>query len=182
MIALGLSMDAFAVSLGKGICMNKLNLRNPVVIALFFGGFQAAMPFLGWLLGRQFESYITAVDHWVAFGLLAFIGGKMIFEVLKRDRCPEKCRAILDLKELLLLAVATSIDALAVGVTFSFLHVAILPAISLIGIITFFLSLIGVCIGFRFGIRLKSKAELMGGVVLILIGTKILLEHLGVFS
>ena len=181
LIALGLSMDAFAVSLGKGICMNKLNLRNAVIIALFFGGFQAVMPFLGWLLGKQFESYITAVDHWVAFSLLAFIGGKMIFEVFKKERCPEKCGNTLDLKELLLLSVATSIDALAVGITFSFLHVAILPAVSLIGIITLLLSFAGVCVGCKFGIKLKSKAEFAGGAVLILIGTKILLEHLGVF-
>ncbi len=182
LIALSLSMDAFAVSLGKGMSMDKLNLRNPLVIALFFGGFQAAMPLLGWLLGKQFESYITAVDHWVAFGLLAFIGGKMIFEVLKKDRCPEECGDTLDLKELFMLAVATSIDALAVGITFSFLHVAIIPAVSLIGVVTFALSFSGVCIGCRFGTKLKSKAELAGGVVLILIGTKILLEHLGLFA
>lgn len=182
LIALGLSMDAFAVSLCKGLSMGKLRFRNAVVIALFFGGFQAAMPLLGWLLGKQFESYITSVDHWIAFGLLSFIGGKMIYEVLKKDRCPVVSGDILRIKELFLLAVATSIDALAVGITFSFLHVLIIPAVSLIGAITFVTSLVGVCIGHNYGSKLKSKAELAGGVVLIIIGLKILLEHLGVLA
>ena len=182
LIALGLSMDAFAVSLCKGLGMSKLRLRNATVIALFFGGFQAAMPLLGWLLGKQFESYITSVDHWIAFGLLSLIGGKMIYEVLKKDRCPVVSGDILRIKELFLLAVATSIDALAVGITFAFLHVSIIPSVSLIGAITFVTSLAGVCIGHKFGSKLKSKAELAGGVVLILIGIKILLEHLGVLA
>ncbi len=182
LIALGLSMDAFAVSLCKGLNMSRLNLRNAAIVALFFGGFQAAMPLLGWLLGTQFESYITSVDHWIAFGLLSFIGGKMIYEVFKKDRCPTAGGDILKIKALLLLAVATSIDALAVGITFAFLHVSIIPAVSLIGAITFVTSLAGVCIGYKFGARLKSKAELAGGVVLILIGIKILLEHLDVLA
>ena len=182
MVALGLSMDAFAVSLGKGMCMNKLNLRNPLVIALFFGSFQALMPLLGWLLGKQFERYITAVDHWIAFGLLAFIGGKMMFDALKANRSQDACENTLYLRELSILAVATSIDALAVGVTFSFLHISIVPAVLLIGAIAFILSFAGVCIGCKFGAKLQDKAELAGGVVLILIGTRILLEHLGILG
>lgn len=180
LIAVGLSMDAFAVSLCKGLSMGRLNLRNAGVIALFFGGFQALMPLLGWLLGKQFESYITSIDHWIAFILLAFIGGKMVYEVLKGDSCYAEGGYVLNIRELLVLAVATSIDALAVGITFAFLRVSILPAVLLIGGITFVLSLAGVCIGHKFGAKLKSKAELAGGVVLILIGVKILLDHLGI--
>ncbi len=180
LIALGLSMDAFAVALCRGFSMTKLNLRNTAVIALFFGGFQAVMPLVGWLLGKQFEGYITSVDHWFAFGLLCFIGGKMLYDVLKKDACPNENGDSLNIKELLLLAVATSIDALAVGITFAFLQVSILPAVSLIGAVTCVLAFAGVCIGHEFGSRLKSKAELAGGIVLILIGLKILLEHLGI--
>ena len=180
LIALGLSMDAFAVALCKGFGMTKLRLRNTAVIALFFGGFQAVMPLLGWLLGKQFQRYITKIDHWIAFGLLCFVGGKMLYEVLKKDACPKENGDSLNIKELLVLAVATSIDALAVGITFAFLQVSIIPAVSLIGAITFVLSAAGVCIGHEFGSRLKSKAELAGGIVLILIGVKILLEHLGI--
>ncbi len=161
LIALGLSMDAFTVSLGKGTCMNRFNLQGTLVIALFFGSFQALMPLLGWLLGKQFERYITAVDHWIAFGLLAFIGGKMIFDDLQTNRSAEACGTVLRLRELLIMAVATSIDALAAGVTFSFLRVSIIPAVSLIGMITFILSFTGVCIGCKFGARLKNKAELV---------------------
>ena len=179
LIGLGLSMDAFAVSLCKGMSMDKLNTRHAAIIALFFGGFQAVMPFLGWLLGKQFESYITRVDHWVAFVLLALIGGKMIYEVFHKDRCPAKEANKLDIKELFVLAVATSIDALAVGISFAFLRVSIAPAVSLIGIITFAVTFAGVFIGHKTGTKLKSKAELVGGIVLILIGMKILLEHLG---
>jgi putative Mn2+ efflux pump MntP len=127
LIAVGLSMDAFAVSLCKGLYMKKLNLRSAGIIALFFGGFQAAMPLLGWLLGRQFERYITSVDHWITFGLLAFIGGKMIYEVFQEDCGDEEEKSSLKIRELLMLAVATSIDALAVGISFAFLKVEILP-------------------------------------------------------
>jgi putative Mn2+ efflux pump MntP len=181
MIAVGLSMDAFAVALCKGLCMKKLNYRHALIIAVFFGGFQAGMPLLGWLLGRQFEKYITSFDHWIAFVLLAFIGGKMIMEAFKDDgeEC-SICNLQLDIKELVVLALATSIDALAVGVTFAFLRVSIVPSITFIGITTFILSGTGVAIGNRFGMKFKSKAEIAGGVVLILIGTKILLEHLSV--
>ena len=181
LIAIGLSMDAFAVALCKGLCMKKLNLRQGTVIALFFGGFQMMMPLLGWVLGKQFENYITSVDHWIAFALLAFIGVKMIFEAIRdrdADVCPVDER--LNLWELFVLAVATSIDALAVGITFAFLQTPILPAVTEIGLITFALSFLGVLIGHRFGTRWKRKAEIAGGAVLVLIGLKILLEHLGV--
>jgi putative Mn2+ efflux pump MntP len=180
LIAVGLSMDAFAAALCKGMGMKNRTPHHSAVIALFFGGFQALMPLLGWLLGKQFEKYITTVDHWVAFGLLAFIGGKMIYEVFQKDTCPREGGGELNLKELLMLAIATSIDALAVGITFAFLQVKIIPAISLVGVTTFVISYLGVFIGYRCGAKLKSKAELVGGLVLILIGVKILLEHLQV--
>ena len=158
LIGVGLSMDAFAVAVCQGLCMPKLNLRYAAVIALFFGGFQALMPYAGWLLGAQFAGYIQHLDHCLAFFLLAFIGGK----------------------QLLLMAVATSIDALAVGVTFAFLNVDILPAVTVIGCTTFVISLAGVVIGTFFGARLQRWAEIAGGVILILLGGKILLEHLGI--
>ncbi|MDD3429396.1 MAG: manganese efflux pump MntP family protein [Oscillospiraceae bacterium] len=181
LIAIGLSMDAFAVSVCKGLGMQKLNLRHGVVIALFFGVFQGVMPFIGWALGRQFEQYITSVDHWIAFVLLLIIGGKMLWEALtdKDENAPAKDCSKLDLKELTLLAVATSIDALAVGITFAFLQVSILPSVSLIAVTTFLLSLVGVWMGNRFGSHYKHKAEIAGGAILVLIGAKILLEHLG---
>lgn len=180
LIGLGLSMDAFAVSICKGLNMEKVNKAHCVVIALFFGGFQALMPLIGWSLGRQFEQYITMIDHWIAFVLLAFIGGKMILDSRKEEiEEIRKEESRLDLKELFLLAIATSIDALAVGITFAFLNVDILPAIAIIGITTFVLSVMGVFIGNIFGSRYKNKAELAGGVILVLIGCKILLEHLG---
>ena len=184
LIGIGLSMDAFAVSICKGLGMKKVNKVHCGVIALFFGGFQALMPVIGWVLGRQFESYITSVDHWIAFLLLAVIGGKMILEARKEEEdvtvCPEDAR--LDLKELLLLAIATSIDALAVGVTFAFLNVEILPAVTIIGVTTFVLSAAGVFIGNVFGSRYQKGAELAGGIILVLIGVKILLEHLANMS
>lgn len=183
LIGVGLSMDAFAVSICKGLNMKKVNKVHCGVIALFFGGFQALMPFLGWVLGRQFESYITSVDHWIAFVLLGVIGGKMVNDARKEGE-GESCREEtgLNLKELFLLAVATSIDALAVGITFAFLKVDILPAIGIIGVITFALSAAGVFIGNIFGSRYKNKAELAGGIILILLGCKILLEHLEVLT
>lgn len=182
LIAVGLSMDAFAVALCKGLSMRKLSVKGGVVIALYFGVFQAVMPFFGWLLGRQFESYITAIDHWIAFILLVFIGGKMLYEAIFEKDEDEDAEFRLDHKELFVLAIATSIDALAVGITFAFLQVSILPSVSLIGVTTFVLSFLGVVIGNRFGIRFKKKAEILGGAVLCLIGLKILLEHLGIFG
>ena len=181
-ISVGLAMDAFAVSICKGLNMRRMNNRHAGIIALFFGGFQALMPFLGWILGKQFERYITSIDHWIAFILLAVIGVNMIHEALgEDDGDSDDSGDHLDLKELLMLAIATSIDALAVGITFAFLQVNILPAVSLIGIITLVISFAGVHIGHQFGSRYEKKAESAGGVILILIGLKILLEHLGVF-
>lgn len=183
LIGVSLSMDAFAVAVCHGLCMPKLNLRHGAVIALFFGGFQALMPFLGWILGSQFAQYIESIDHWVAFGLLAIIGGNMIREALSPEDEEETACAVtdkLDLKRLFMMAIATSIDALAVGVTFAFFSVPILSAISIIGVTTFCISLLGVVVGNFFGTRYKQRAELTGGIVLVLLGTKILLEHLGV--
>ncbi|MDD3214471.1 MAG: manganese efflux pump MntP family protein [Eubacteriales bacterium] len=183
LIAIGLSMDAFAVSLGKGLCMKKLRYGQAAVIALFFGGFQMMMPLLGWLLGKQFAGYITVIDHWIAFVLLGGIGGKMIWEAA-HDREDVACDVEdkLDIRELLLLSIATSIDALAAGVTFAFLQTAILPAVTEIGCITFALSFLGVVIGHRFGIYLKKKAEYAGGIALIFIGLEIMLSHLGILG
>ena len=174
-------MDAFAVSLCKGLRMRKINYGQAFLIALSFGFFQAAMPLLGWLLGMQFERYITAIDHWIAFLLLSIIGPKMLFASLTEDAsCPVETVTRLDLRELLLLSIATSIDALAVGITFAFLKTDICIAVSMIGMVTFLLCLAAVAIGNRFGNRLQSKAGILGGVVLILIGLKILLSHLGI--
>ena len=183
LIAVGLSMDAFAVALCKGLCMKKLNLRQGAMIALFFGGFQLLMPLVGWALGKQFERFITPVDHWIAFALLVYIGGKMIWEAV-RDKDEEACPVDgkLDYRELFVMAVATSIDALAVGITFAFLQTPIVTAVLTIGIITFGLSLAGVAIGHRFGTRFKHGAEICGGTVLTLIGLRILLSHLGVIA
>lgn len=184
MIGVGLSMDAFAASICKGLNMRRLNIKNMLIIGLFFGGFQALMPAVGWLLGKQFESYITSVDHWVAFALLVFIGGKMIYDVFtekNEDECGEKTNR-LDMKEVLTLAVATSIDALAVGISFAFLQVDILKAVSVIGVTTFVLSAIGVAVGNVFGSKYEKKATLAGGIILILIGLKILLEHTGMLG
>lgn len=185
LIAVGLSMDAFAVSVCKGLGMKRLDMGQALVIALFFGGFQALMPLAGWALGSGFQSYIEPVDHWIAFALLAFIGGKMLYDAFHEEDGDEPVAgeaARLDLKEILMLAIATSIDALAVGVRFAFLQVDIVPAISLIGVITFALSLVGVVVGHQFGARFEKPATIVGGLVLILIGLKIFLEHLGVFS
>ena len=182
LIGVGLSMDAFAVAVCQGLCMPKLNLRYAAVIALFFGGFQALMPYAGWLLGAQFAGYIQHLDHWLAFFLLAFIGGKMVWESLKGEAEETACAVsvTLDYKQLLLMAVATSIDALAVGVSFAFLKVDILPAVLMIGLTTFAFSVAGVKIGNQFGARYKSKAETVGGIILLLMGTSILWEHLRV--
>lgn len=174
-------MDAFAVAVCKGLKMFKLNIKQTALISLFFGGFQALMPLIGWLLGTGFEKYITNIDHWIAFVLLAFIGGKMIFEAIKCEDSADDSN-VFDIKELLLLALATSIDALAVGITFAFLKVNIIFAISIIGIITFLLSAMGVFLGHKFGAAYKNKAEFTGGIILVLIGVKILLEHLGVIA
>ncbi len=184
LIGVGLSMDAFAVAICKGLCMKRLDVRQALVIALFFGGFQAFMPLVGWALGTQFEQFITPVDHWIAFALLAFIGGKMLWDSFHEDDEGMACAADgkLDLRELTMLAVATSIDALAVGITFAFLRVDIVLSVGLIGATTFLLSLAGVAVGHRFGARYEKPATIVGGVVLVLIGVKILLEHLGIVA
>lgn len=175
-LALGLSMDAFAVSICKGLSVPKLQAKHCLTCGIYFGGFQALMPLLGWLLGIRFQSLITNIDHWIAFALLAVIGANMIKESFsKEEECPD---ASFGFKTMLTLAVATSIDALAVGVTFAFLDVAIVPAVLLIGATTFVCSAVGVKIGNVFGNRFESKAEFLGGLVLIAIGLKILIEHL----
>ena len=184
LIAVGLSMDAFAVSVCRGLGMRTLNLRTAVVLALFFGGFQALMPLIGWALGSQLMWLIEPVDHWVAFGLLAFIGGKMLWEAFHEDdegcACEDTSRV--DLREFLVLAIATSIDALAAGISFAALSVDIASTVALIGVVTFGLSLAGVVVGHFFGARYERPASVVGGVVLILIGLKVLLEHLGVLA
>lgn len=160
LIAIGLAMDAFAVSICKGLNMRKMNYRQAGIIALFFGGFQAIMPLIGWFLGKQFESYITSIDHWIAFLLLAFIGVNMIREALGDDEEDDETdgdKDRLDIRELFMLAVATSIDALAVGITFAFLKVNILPAVTIIGIITFVISFAGVGIGHQFGRKYEKS-------------------------
>lgn len=230
LIGVGLSMDAFAVAVCKGLAMKRVNYRHALVIALMFGGFQALMPLVGWALGTQFEQYITPVDHWIAFALLAFIGGKMLWEALHGEaetgdgaaaeeeagteavgtssggtvgagaeaagmsvvgatggsgaarQATGEAKERLDMRELVLMAIATSIDALAVGITFAFLQVDIVPAVALIGATTFVLSLGGVVLGNQFGARFEKPASVVGGVVLILIGLKILLEHLGIIA
>lgn len=177
----GLSMDAFAAAICQGLRMPRLNWWNAFVIALFFGGFQALMPALGWLLGSQFAAGIRNVDHWVAFVLLGVIGINMIREALGgEEEEAGAAQGALNLRQLLVLAVATSIDALAVGVTFAFLEVHILPAVTLIGCTTFCLSLLGVWVGNYFGARYKRRAELSGGLILLFLGIHILLEHLGI--
>ena len=178
-------MDAFAVSICKGLAMRRITLGKAAVVGLWFGGFQAGMPFLGYLLGVQFRDRITAIDHWIAFVLLGIIGVNMIREAVSEKEDEPGClqeEASLAVKDMFLLAVATSIDALAVGVTFAFLDVEILPAVSFIGVTTFLLSAVGVKVGNVFGTRYESRAELAGGVILILLGFKILLEHLGILG
>lgn len=178
-LAVGLSMDAFAVSVCKGLSLGKIKPKHMCIAGAWFGGFQALMPLIGYFLGSFFAEMIEKYDHWVAFVLIAIIGGNMIKESFGKD---EKVDSSMDVKSMLLLAIATSIDALAVGVTFAFLQVQIVPAVSFIGVITFIFSAVGVKIGSLFGTKYKSKAELFGGIVLVLIGIKILLEGIGVLG
>ena len=179
-IAVGLSMDAFAVSICKGLSLGKIKVRHMLLAGIWFGGFQAIMPAAGYFLGSFFADMITKYAHWVAFILLAIIGGNMIKESREDDDCCCDADAAMDVKTMFLLAVATSIDAAAVGVSFAFLKVDIVPAVLFIGCITFICSAIGVKIGSLFGTRYKSKAEFAGGLVLIIIGLKTLLEGLGI--
>lgn len=179
-IAVGLSMDAFAVSICKGLSVKKAELKHALCVGLYFGGFQALMPLLGYLLGTAFAAQISSIDHWVAFVLLCLIGGNMIRESMSDEE--EELNDSFSVKTMIPLAIATSIDALASGVTFAALQVNIIPAVAFIGVITFVLSAVGLKIGNVFGAKFKNKAELLGGVILVLMGLKILLEHLGVFG
>lgn len=184
LIAVGLSMDAFAVSICKGLGMKKVNMKVAAVLALFFGGFQGLMPLIGWALGSQFLWLIAPIDHWIAFGLLAVIGGKMLWEALHDEEGEDDGKPAdrIDLGEFFILAIATSIDALAVGISFAALSVDIVPSVLLIGIVTFAFSIGGVFVGNYFGSRYQKPATITGGVVLILIGLKVLLEHLGLLA
>ena len=180
LVAVGLSMDAFAVAVCKGLATGKVRLRHMLIPGVWFGAFQALMPLIGYFLGARFEKYIVSVDHWIAFVLLAGIGANMLREARKDEESEED--ASLAVKVMLPLALATSIDALAVGVTFGFLQVRIVPAVCFIGVVTFLLSAAGVKIGSIFGERWRKGAQIAGGVILILLGVKILLEHLGVIN
>lgn len=178
-LAVGLSMDAFAVSICKGLAMDKCPVQKAAICGIWFGGFQALMPLIGFLVGYQFKNYITSIDHWIAFGLLTIIGANMIKEAFSDES--DEADNSLGVKTMFLMAVATSIDALAVGVTFAFLpDTNIIAAISLIGVTTFVLSTIGAKLGNFFGAKYQKKAQLAGGIILILLGIKILLEHLNV--
>ena len=179
-IAVGLSMDAFAVSVCKGLSVRELKPRHALTVGAYFGGFQMLMPLIGFALGVRFQSLITSIDHWIAFVLLGLIGANMIRESREHDE--ENLGDSFSFGTMLPLAVATSIDALAVGITFAFLQVSILPAVTVIGCTTFVLSAVGIKIGHVFGTRYKSRAELVGGIVLIVLGCKILLEHLGILG
>ncbi|MDR1563933.1 MAG: manganese efflux pump MntP family protein [Oscillospiraceae bacterium] len=184
MLSVALAMDAFSVAVCKGLCSKKINYKNMLIIAGFFGAFQAIMPLIGWFLGNSLKTYIVAVDHWIVFGLLLALGAKMIWDALKGEdeaAAANSCEERLNLKELTVMAIATSIDALAVGITLAFLKVNMLLSVSVIGIVTFVISALGVLIGNKFGAKYQKPATVTGGAVLILIGVKILLEHLGVF-
>ena len=177
LIGVGLAMDAFAVSICKGLAMRRMNYKKASIIAAFFGVFQALMPALGYVLGTTFANKIAAIDHWIAFILLALIGANMIKEALSSD--DDECQDdSLRLGDLIMLSIATSIDALAVGITFAFFNVSLLLSVSMIGIITFIICVIGVKVGNVFGEKYKSKAELAGGLILIVMGAKILIDHL----
>ena len=175
-IAVGLAMDAFAVSVCKGLSIKEIDWKKSYIIATYFGGFQAIMPYFGFLLGISVEEYITRIDHWIAFVLLSFIGINMIKESFNENNI----NSSIDIKTMVLLSLATSIDAMAVGITFAFLNVNIYIAISIIGIVTFIISLLGILIGNKFGNKYERKAEIAGGIILISIGLKILIEHLGI--
>lgn len=183
LLGLGLSMDAFAVSICKGLCMKRVNIKQALIIATFFGGFQALMPLLGYLLANSFAVYIESIDHWIAFVLLAFIGGKMIFDVIRGgddDDC-DACKPF-SIKEIFVMAIATSIDAAAAGIALAMSGDNIWLNITFIGVVTFLMCIGGVFIGNKFGTKLKDKASILGGIILILLGLKILLEHLGILN
>ena len=177
-LAIGVSMDAFAVSIAKGLATQRLRSRHYASVAMWFGGFQALMPVLGYFIGARFASVVSSYDHWIAFGLLVLIGGKMLYDTLFGDDEAEEADADFRFKTMFVLAVATSIDALAVGVSLAFLQANIWWSITLIGLTTAAFSALGLRLGNIFGSHYKRSAEITGGVVLILIGTKILLEHI----
>jgi putative Mn2+ efflux pump MntP len=191
LLAAGLSMDAFAVAVCLGLTMAKVSVKKALIVGLYFGAFQAGMPVIGYILGKQFSNQVTNFSHWVVFALLAFLGAKMIWDSLKKEKCDGKeCKsrkctkcinirheASLNFSKMIPLALATSVDAMAVGVSFAFLQVSIVPAISLIGVVTLVVSTVGVKIGNAFGAKFKSKAELAGGIILILMGVWVLVEH-----
>ena len=181
LLGISLSMDAFAVSVCKGLSMKEINWKKAIIIGSYFGIFQALMPVIGYILWSTFESLVTNIDHWIAFVLLVLIGGNMIREALSKEE-NDNYNDDVDFKTMSILAIATSIDALAIGITFVFLNVNVSFAVTLIGITTFIISLIGVKLGNKFGSNYKSKAGIAGGIVLILIGIKILLEHLGIIA
>ncbi len=178
LISIGLAMDAFAVSICKGLAMKKMNWKKAIIIGLYFGIFQAVMPIIGYYLGEKFENLVTSIDHWIILGLLVFIGGNMIKESFQKEN--EEANENIDIKTMMILAIATSIDALAVGITFAFFEINLISVVLAIGIITFILSVIGVKIGNKFGAKYKRKSEFVGGLILILIGIKVLMEHLGI--
>ena len=181
LLAVGLSMDAFAVSVCKGLSMKKASLKAGAICGAWFGGFQALMPLIGFFLGKLFASAIESFDHWVAFGLLAIIGANMLKEAFGKEEEEEARDADLSVKTMFVMAIATSIDAMAVGISLAMAgNVNIWAAVALIGVITFALSAVGVKIGNVFGSRFEKKAQIAGGVILILLGAKILLEHLGI--
>lgn len=183
LIAIGLSMDAFAVAICKGLSVRKCTLKSSVTVGLYFGFFQAAMPLIGYLVGYRFSERIQSFDHWIAFGLLSLIGINMIRESMQREKSEAKCDLdALKFSKMIVLAFATSIDAFAAGVTFAFLKVDIVPAVLFIGLTTLIISMIGVNIGNIFGLKYKSKAEFTGGIILVLMGVKVLLEHMGVIG
>ena len=180
LLSVGLGMDAFAVSVCKGISMKKMDWKKAIIIGLYFGGFQVLMPVIGYFLGSALESLITNIDHWIAFILLGIIVGKMIKDSFADES--DNCNDDVSFKTMFVLAVATSIDALAIGITFAFLNVNLILAITIIGVITFILAVIGIKIGNRFGDKYQNKAELVGGIILALLGIKILLEHLNIIK
>ena len=182
LLGIAMAMDAFSVSICKGLGMKKVNIKHTLIIALFFGGFQALMPLAGYLLANSFAVYIQSFDHWIAFGLLLFLGGKMLFDVIRGGDDCEDCGCCFNIKELFVMAVATSIDAAAAGIALAMDGANIWINIAFVGVVTFVMSIGGVFIGNKFGTRFKDKATIAGGVILILIGTKILLEHLGVIN
>ena len=178
LISIGLAMDAFAVAVCKGLAMKKFELKNVLKVGIYFGVFQALMPTFGYVLGKNFENLIVSIDHWIAFILLLILGINMIRETFKDEEVNDN----FDIKTMIPLAIATSIDALAIGITFAFLRVNIFEAVLLIGIITMVMSFLGCIIGKKFGDKFEKKAQILGGIILILIGVKILLEHLGIIN